>query len=106
MLARHARRDPSEDASEGGVPLPRECVPVDRARLLAIALLDGGGVGDVLQLSRGRRAAVIALPGLRELAFLLAHLHRPRGVGVQLRLTDAAALAAAPVRTRDPVHAE
>ena len=49
---------------------------------------------------------MLALPRPRELAFLLVHLHGPRGVGVHLRLRDAADLVAAPVRARDPLHAE
>ena len=46
------------------------------------------------------------LPRPRQLAFLLVHPHRPRGVRVQLRLRDPADLVAAPVRTRHPRHAE
>ena len=103
---RHRGRDPGQVAAEGGVPPPRERVPVDRARLFARAGLQGGGVGDVQQLARGRRAAVLALPCLRELAFLLAHLHRTGGVRVHLRLADPLDLVAAAVRARDPVHAE
>ena len=34
---RHRRRDPRQVAAEGGVPSPRERVPVDRARVLALA---------------------------------------------------------------------
>ena len=49
---------------------------------------------------------MLALPRLRELAFLLAHLHRARGVRGHLRLRHAADLVAAPVRARYPVHAE
>src|SRR5690242_19967940 len=52
------------------------------------------------------RAAVLALPRPRQLALLLAHLNRPRRVGGHLRLRHAADLAAAPVRARDPGHAE
>ena len=103
---RHRGRDPGQFSAEGGVPPSRERVPVDHARLFALARLQGGGVGDVQQLARGRRAAVLALPRPREVAFLLAHLHGPGGVRVQLRLADAADLVAAPVRARDPVHAE
>jgi hypothetical protein len=103
---RNRGRDPGQVAAERGVPPPRERVPVDRARILACAGLQGGGVGDVQQLARGRRAAVLALPRPCEFAFFLAYLHGPGGVGVHLRLADAADLVAAPVRTRDPVHAE
>ena len=46
------------------------------------------------------------LPRLRQLAFLLVHLHGPRGVRVHLRLRDASDLVAAPVRARHPRHAE
>ena len=48
----------------------------------------------------------LALPRPREFAFLLVHLHGARGVGVHLRLRDAADLVAAPVGARDPRHAE
>ena len=68
--------------------------------------MEGGGVGDVQQFARGRRAAVLALPRPREFAFLLAHLNRPRGVRVHLRLADAPDLVPAAVRARDPLHAE
>ena len=74
---RHTRRDPGQFPAEGGVPPPRERVPVDRARVLTPARLERGGVGDVQQLARGRHAAMLALPRPRELAFLLAHLYVP-----------------------------
>ena len=45
------------------------------------------------------------VPG-RELAFLCVHLDGAGGVGVHLRLADAADLVAATVRARDPRHAE
>ncbi len=47
-----------------------------------------------------------ALPRPRELAFLLVHLDGAGGVGVHLRLRDAADLVAAPVGARNPLHAE
>jgi len=81
--------------AEGGVPPRGECVPVDRAGALALARLKRGGVGNVQQLSRSCLAAVLAWPRLRELTFLLAHLHRPRGICVHLRLRHAADLVAA-----------
>jgi hypothetical protein len=49
---------------------------------------------------------VLALPRPRQLAFLLAHLHRPRGIRVHLRFCYAADLVASAVRARDPLHAE
>ena len=49
---------------------------------------------------------MLALPRPRELAFLLAHLHGPRGIRVHLRLRHAMDLVAAPVRARHPVHPE
>ena len=49
---------------------------------------------------------MLTLPRLREFAFLLAHLHGPRGIRVHLRLGDAFDLVAAAVRARDPLHAE
>jgi len=60
----------------------------------------------VQQLARSWRSAVLALPRPRQLSLLLAHLHRPRGVRGHLRLRHAADLVAAPVRARDPRHAE
>src|SRR5690242_8697527 len=103
---RYRWRDPGQFAAEGGVPAPRECVPVDRADVLALARLERRGVGDVQQFARGRRTAVLALPCLRELAFLLAHLDRAGGVGIQLRLADALDLVASAVRSRHPAHTE
>src|SRR5262249_24159442 len=61
---------------------------------------------DVQQLARGRRAAVLALPRPRQFAFLLADLHRARGIRIQLRLRHAADLVATAVHARNPRHAE
>ena len=49
---------------------------------------------------------MLTFPRPCQLAFLLAHLHRPRRVHVQLRLRDPLDLVAAAVRARHPVHAE
>ncbi len=65
-----------------------------------------GVVGDAQQLARSRPAAVLELPCLRELAFLLVHLNGPGGKRVHLLLGDAVNLVPAPVRARDPLHAE
>ena len=103
---RHGGRDAGQLAADRRVPPRGQRVPVDCARVLALA---GQQRGFFAMYSSSREFGARPFRRchvLREFAFLLVHPHGPRGVRVHLRLRDAADLVAAPVRARHPRHAE